>query len=240
MMLLLALTLPWPVVGYVLITVGVLGFLLIPVITDRIIERREVAIAGVTTPEGARRQIEWLDGSVLVSAFAPDAWVTLQRGRLHLALGDGQAAAQDFADTARILQQPDMPVLLGARARALMLADARSAARHSLETLQQADALDDRDRMWLGVVMLDEAARADAAREHLEAAYAGLGGHPQASAALAIALARTDDPDAIDRAMTLLADAEAGIHPDDVLGHGLIKRARKALRPAKKRRKKKR
>ncbi len=240
MMLLLGMTLPWPAIGWGLVVVGVLGFFLIPVATDFLIERREPGILAISSPDEATREIEALDKSVLVSAFAPDAWVTLQRGRLHIALGDGRAAAQAFADTARVLQQPQMPELLGAQARALMLADDRSAARTHLVALDEADSLGPRDQLWLGVVLLDEAAKAQSAREHLEAAFEGLDGHPQAAAALAIALARTKEPESVERALDLLERAESEVDDADVLAPGLIKRARKALRPARDAAKKKR
>lgn len=240
MMLLLGMTLPWPAVGWGLVVVGVLGFFLIPFATDFLIERREPGILAVSSPETATREIEALDKSVLVSAFAPDAWVTLQRGRLHIALGDGRAAAQDFAATARVLQQPQMPELLGAQARALMLADDRAGARTHLIALDEAGTLGDRDRLWLGVVMLDEAAKAETAREHLEAAFEGLDGHPQAASALAIALARTKETESVERALELLERAEKDADDADVLAQGLIKRARKALRPARDAAKKKR
>ena len=76
----------WPLVASVLVAIGVLGFLLWPMITDFFLARREPAILAATKAT-APRLLEDLDKSVLVTAFAPDAWVTLQRGRLHLAKG---------------------------------------------------------------------------------------------------------------------------------------------------------
>lgn len=232
---LLGLAMPWPAVSYTLVVVGVLGFVLIPTVTDLIIERR-VASIRAATKDTAQALLDWLDKSVLVSAFAPDAWVTLQRGRLHLALGDGRAAAQAFADTARILRDPDMPVLRSAQARALMLAGDRAAAREHLVGLEQAGALSPRDHLDLGVVMLGEAARAEQAREHLQAAYDGLDGHPQAAAALAVALSRAEENE---RALELLHAAQSEASESDELLQDLIKRARKALRPVKKKQRRK-
>ncbi|MCA9706212.1 MAG: hypothetical protein KDK70_10215 [Myxococcales bacterium] len=163
MMLLMGLAMPWPAVSYTLMAIGVLGYVLIPVITDWIIARREPRIMAAGKGDVDAR-LEELGKSVLVSAFAPDAWVTLQRGRLLLAKGDGRAAAQAFADTARVLRDPSMPAMRSAQARALMLADDRPAAREHLVALDEAGALTARDRLDLGVVLLDEAARADAAR----------------------------------------------------------------------------
>lgn len=231
MMLLIGLALPWPAVSYSLMVVGVLGFVLIPIITDQVIVRREPRIMAADR-EAASAQIEALSKSVLVSAFAPDAWVTLQKGRLYLAQGDGRGAAQSFADTARVLGDPTMSVMRSAQARALMLADDRAGAREHLVALQEAGALTARDRLDLGVVTLDESARAEQAREHLEAAYEELDGHPQAGAALAISLARTGRDSEVERALELLSKAEAEADSEDTLARALIKRARKALRPA--------
>lgn len=225
----------WPLVASVLVAIGVLGFLLWPMITDFFLARREPAILAATKAT-APRLLEDLDKSVLVTAFAPDAWVTLQRGRLHLAKGDGRAAAQAFADTARILRDPSRPALRSAQAHALMLADDRVAAREHLLELEKADALSLRDRLDLGVVLLGEPARAEHARAHLQAAHDGLHGHPQASAALALALARADEHE---RALELVTEAEAEARDDDALAQDLIKRAHKALRPARKKQRRK-
>lgn len=229
------LLMPWPMVAYVLVVIGVLGFVLVPVITDRLIERREPAIRAATK-DTATRLLEDLDKSVLVTAFAPDAWVTLQRGRLHLASGDGRAAAQAFADTARIVRDPSQAALRSAQAHAWMLAGERASAREHLLGLEEAKALTPRDHLDLGVVTLGEPARAEQARAHLQAAHEGLHGHPQAAAALALALARADEHQ---RALELLAEAEAKASTDDALTQDLIKRAHKALRPARKKQRRK-
>jgi tetratricopeptide (TPR) repeat protein len=229
------LAMPWPMVAYTLVVIGVLGFVLVPVITDLLIARREPAIRAATK-DTAQRLLDELEKSVLVTAFAPDAWVTLQRGRLQLAKGDGRAAAQAFADTARVLRDPAMPVLRSAQARAYMVAGDRAAAREHLVGLEEANALSPRDRLDLGVTLLGETARAEQARAHLQAAHEGLHGHPQAAAALAIALARADQPE---RALELVTAAEAQADAGDALAQDLIKRAHKALRPAKKKQRRK-
>jgi hypothetical protein len=229
------LAMPWPAIAYTLVVIGVLGYLLVPVITDLVIARREPSIRAATK-DTAQRRLDELDKSVLVSAFAPDAWVTLQRGRLLLAKGDGRAAAQAFADTARIVRDPALPALRSAQARALLLAGDRVAAREHLLALEQAGALSPRDHLDLGVVMLGETARADQARTHLEQAHEGLHGHPQAAAALAVALARAEETE---RGLELVAAAEAEARADDALAQDLIKRARKALRPAQKKQRRK-
>lgn len=231
MMVLIGLALPWPALSYSLMTTGVLGFFLIPIVTDVIIERREPRIMAADE-DNASAQLDALEKSVLISSFAPDAWVTLQRGRLFLTMGDGRAAAQAFADTARVLRDPTMASMRSAQARALMLAGDRSAAREHLDALEEAGALTSRDWLDLGVAMLDESARADRAREYLEGAHDALDGHPQASAALAISLARLGRGPKIERAMELLSQAEAEATPDDRMAQALLKRARKALRPA--------
>lgn len=235
-LLLLGLALPWPAISLGLLVVGVGGYFLIPVITDLLIERREPAIRAAG-PDDADAHLASLDQRVLISAFAPDAWVTLQRGRLLLAKGDGRAAAQAFADTARIIGDRDHAALVSAQARALMLAGDRKAARTHLAALAERDALSARDHLDLGVVMLGEASNADEAREHLQAAYDDLDGHPQAAAALAVALARADETE---RAMELLTEAEERATDGDELAADSIKKARKALRPAREAAKKKR
>lgn len=230
--LLIGLSLPWPNIGIPLMVVGVVGFFVIPIVTDLLVQRREPAILAASKDDAARL-LEDLDRAVLVSAFAPDAWVTLQRGRLFLALGDGRAAANAFATTARVLDQPDMPVLVSAQARALLMADDRAGAREHLMALSDAGKLSPRDHLDLGVIMLGEAARAEQAKEHLESAHEGLDGHPQAAAALATALARTEEPAQVERAAELLERAEAEVDDADEWAQGLVKRARKAVRAAK-------
>ncbi|MCA9649670.1 MAG: hypothetical protein H6712_27945 [Myxococcales bacterium] len=235
-LVLLGLAMPWPAVSFGLLIAGVAGFVLIPVITDLIIERGEGAFRRATAAD-ADAKLASLDQRVLISAFAPDAWVTLQRARLQLAKGDGRAAAQALADTARIIGQPDHPELVAAQARALLLAGDRAGARTHLSALAERGELSPRARLDLGVIMLGEAGNAEAAREHLQAAYDGLDGHPQAAAALAVALARADQSE---RAMELLAEAEAKAADGDELAADSIKKARKALRPAREAAKKKR
>jgi hypothetical protein len=229
------LAMPWPAVTFALVVLGVAGFVLVPMVTDLLVVRKEPAIRAATK-DTAPKLLKALDDSVLVTAFAPDAWVTLQRGRLLLAQGDGRAAAQAFADTARILRNPELPALRSAQAHALMLAGDRAAAREHLAALEQAGALTARDRLDLGVVLLGEAARLEQARGHLEAAHEGLRGHPQAAAALAVALCRVDEHA---RAMELLEAAEGEVEVGDELGQELIKRARKGVRGVKKKQRKK-
>ncbi len=233
---LLGLALPWPAATVGLILAGVAGFWLFPVVTDARLAKIEPSILAATK-DSADRLIADLDKRVLITAFAPDAWVTLQRARLLLTKGDGRGAAQALADTARILRDPGMPVLVSGQARALMLAGDRSQARAHLVELEARDAMQPRDRLDLGVIMLGESGRADKARAHLEAAYEDLDDHPQASAALAIALARADE---VERADELLKSAEASADPEDSMAQDLIKRARKALRPARGAKKKQR
>lgn len=228
-LLLLGMAMPWPAVSLGLLVAGVGGYFVIPKITDLLIERRVPAIRGAG-PEDADALLASLDQKVLLSAFAPDAWVTLQRGRLLLAKGDGRGAAQAFADTARIVRDPDNVALRSAQARALRVAGDRAGARAHLVALDEGDAMSPRDHLDLGVIMLGEASNKDAAREHLQAAYDGLDGHPQAAAALAVALARADETE---RALELLEAAEAAASDGDELAADAIKKARKALRPAK-------
>lgn len=227
-LLFIGLALPWRTIGLGLSALGVAGFFLIPWVTDWLIERKEGSIRSATK-DNAVVQLDALGKGVLFTAFAPDAWVTLQRGRLLLAQGDGRTAAMSFADTARILRQPERPGLVSARAHALMLAGDRAGARELLAEMAERNELCARDRLDFGVIMLGEAARAEQAREHLEAAHSGLDGHPQAAAALAVALARDGESE---RAMELLATAEAEVDDADELARDSIKRARKALRPA--------
>ena len=76
--------------------------------------------------------------------------------------------------------------------------------------------------------MLGEASRKEQARKHLETAHEKLDGHPQAAAALAVALARAGE---MDRGMELLASAEADANDADELLKDTIKKARKAQTP---------
>lgn len=235
-LLFIGLALPWPTIGMAVAAVGVLGFFLIPVITDRLIERNEPAIRRATKATAAA-QLSALEAKVLVSAFAPDAWVTLQRARLRLIDGDGRAAAQSFSDTARIIGQTEHPALVSAQARALLIGGDRTGARELLVAMDERGQLTARGHLDLGVIMLGEASRADQARAHLEKAHDQLDGHPQASAAFAVALARAGETE---RAMELLEAAEASADDDDELAKDSIKKARKALRPAREAKKKQR
>lgn len=231
----IGLALPWATIGMVVASAGVLGFFLVPVITDWLITRHEPKIRAAT-PQNAAGILTALEEKVLVSAFAPDAWVTLQRARLRLTSGDHRAAAQSFSDTARVIGKPEHPELCSAQARALLLAGDRAGARELLAAMAERNELTPVARLDLGSIMLGEAARAEKAREHLQAAYEQLDEHPQAAAALAVALARADETA---RALELLEQAEAAADADDELTKDAIKKARKALRPAREAKKKK-
>jgi tetratricopeptide (TPR) repeat protein len=177
----------------------------------------------------AQRSLTMLEQRRLVALFAPFAWVNLQKGRLHLMLGDGRAAARAFAEAARQVGDTEQPALVGAQAHGLTLSGDRRDARALLLQLDKKNALTPRDRVNLGIALVEDG-RAKQAVEHLREAVEVLDDDARAWAALALALGKAGQDDegveALERADEI-EDAE-----DDALAPELLKRARKALRPA--------
>ncbi len=223
----LAISEPFTRIIFVAFAVAVL-LLLVPIMDGRL-AAMGAAIAAADRPRAAK-WLTQLEQQRIVTVFAPHAWVALQRGRLHLVLGNGRAAAKAFADCARISGHTDLPALVSAQAHALLLAGDRKDARALLGALDAKSKMTPRDQLDLGIALLEESGRTNAARTHLEAAREHLGGHPRLLAGLALAYARSDAPT---EGLPLLEAAQAADEGDrDELAAELMKRARKALRPA--------
>jgi len=225
----LALAINEPVTRIVFIVAGIAAALLLVPVVDR---RLEALGAVISRSErgAASRWLTQLGKTRMVALFAPHAWVALQRGRLHLILGNGRAAAKSFADCARLSGSADLPALVSGQAHGLSLAGDRKEAKPLLAMLEGKQQLSPRDRLDLGIALLEEPGRASQARAHLEAARELLGGHARVLAGLALAHARSDTPG---DALPLLEAAQLAEEADsDDLAAELIKRARKTLRPA--------
>ncbi len=212
----------------VFLVTGVVALLFIQPLMDSRLEALGNVIAAADRRR-ASRLLASLDTQRLVKLFASHGWVALQRGRLNLVLGNGRAAAKSFFDASRILGVPELPALVSAQAHALMIAGDRKEARPLLQSLEKRELLSPRDRIDLGLALLEESGRAQLARTHLEAAREQLGGHPRVLAGLALASARTDDG-AGGMALLEAAERTEGL-ADDELATELVKRAKKALRP---------
>jgi tetratricopeptide (TPR) repeat protein len=211
-----------------LLAIAAIVFAMLPVLTDSRLASIENEVQWADRSQ-ATKLLETLEQRRLVALFAPFAWVQLQKGRLHLRLGDGRGAARAFAEAARLCGQPEQPALLGAQAHGLTLSGDRKEAHALLRTLEQRDALTPYDRLNLGIVLIEEG-RAKQAAEHLEGAAEVLDQHPRALAAFALALAKAER---VDEAAEVFERAEAIEDLDeDALAPDLLKRARKALRGA--------
>ena len=211
-----------------LMALGLIAFAMLPVFTDSRLVRIENEVQWADRTQAAKL-LETLEQRRLVALFAPFAWVQLQRGRLHLRLGDGRAAARSFAEAARLCGQPELPALLSGQAHGLTLSGDRKEAQAILRAIEKRGALSPYDRLNLGINLIEEG-RAKQALEHLEQAAEVLDQHPRALSAFALALAKSDRAN---EASEVFARAEA-IEDlgDDALAPDLLKRARKALRSA--------
>src|SRR5690606_16989844 len=164
-----------------------------------------------------------------VKMLAPHGWLRVQEGRIHLAVGDGRAAARAFAEAERVSTHPDKHALISAQAHALVLSGDRKEARELLGKLRKADQLSDLDHLNFGVVLLSEAGHNQEALAHLKQAREAFGDHPRALAGLMLALQRCDKTD---ESAALLGEAEAAVEASaDQLAQDLLKRAKKGLRP---------
>ncbi|MBL8943645.1 MAG: hypothetical protein JNK45_10870, partial [Myxococcales bacterium] len=143
--LMLGLAIAEPVTRIVFIVSGVAVLLGLQPLMDRRLEAMGVTIAA-SNRAGASKWLGALDKQRIVTLFAPHAWVALQRGRLHLVLGNGRAAAKAFADCARISGQTELPALVSGQAHGLLLAGDRKDARALLATLDGKGVLSPRDR----------------------------------------------------------------------------------------------
>jgi tetratricopeptide (TPR) repeat protein len=210
-----------------LVLAGIGLFLLLPAM---ILGRLEQLGQQVATADRKRAAelLKELPERPVVRLFAPVGWQTLQQGLLHLKLGDGNAAAAAFAETARLCLQPEAVMLVSAQAHALVLAGDRAKARDHLEKLQIAKLIGPRDQLDLGIVLLIETKKFKPALSHIEAARKAFGEHPRVLAALALAMQKLER---IDEASELLEQAQIAIKDEqpDAVTDDLIKRARKGL-----------
>ncbi|HEY8379741.1 MAG TPA: hypothetical protein VIK91_24790 [Nannocystis sp.] len=210
-----------------LVLAGLSAFLLLPSLVIGQLEKigREVAAAD-------NRRAEWLLRDLperpIVRLFAPVAWRSLQAALLHLKLGDGRQAAQEFAETARLCGQPDAVMLVSAQAHALVLAGERARARELLQKLAQANLLGPRDHLDLGIVLLIESKKFKQALSYIEVARKTIGDHPRVLAAQALALQKNEH---IDEAQVLLEQVQIALKdaPHDPIAEDLVKRTRKAM-----------
>ena len=213
-------------IGLVLAGAGL--FLAMPTIVLGRLERlgREVQAAD---PATAALLLQSLPSRPVVRFFAPYAWRTLQDGILQLKLGDGRAAAANFVETARLVNQPEAVMLISAQAHALVLAGERTEAYNLLQRLAKENLLGSRDQLDLGIVLLIESQKKNKqALTYIEAARKTIGDHPRVLAALALALQKTER---IDEASELLEQVQISLQGGeaDPLVEDLVKRARKGL-----------
>ena len=211
-----------------LVIAGAALYLALPAMALGRLERlgREIQAA---EPGAARQLLKALPNKTVVRYFAPNAWRTLQAGVLQLKIGDGKAAAESFAETARLIHQPEAVMLISARAHALVLAGERIEAHSLLQDLAKENLLGSRDQLDLGIVLLIESQKKNKqALAYVEAARKTIGDHPRVLAALALALQKTER---IDEASELLEQVQISLQggePDPIVDD-LVKRARKGL-----------
>ncbi|MCA9663555.1 MAG: hypothetical protein KC486_34820, partial [Myxococcales bacterium] len=136
-----------------LIGAGVVLLVLIPALIQHRLENLAQRVSDASRDEALELK-RTLRTKPLVNLFAPAAWVTLQDAQIALRLGDGKAAAQLYAETARLCKRPDAVMLISAQAHALVVANERKAARELLNKLAAAKLLGPRDQLDLGIVML--------------------------------------------------------------------------------------
>jgi hypothetical protein len=219
---------PWA-----LAAIGIAAFFAVPALVESLVLARLSAKVDAIELGGeaskAHAVLDELRRNSTAKMLAPHGWLRVQEGRVHLAVGDGRAAAKSFAEAERVSTHPDKHQLISAQAHALVLAGDRKEARELLVKLRKADALADLDHLNLGVVLLSEAGHNQEALGHLQQAREAFGDHPRTLAGLVLALQRCDKTD---EAAALLVAAEAAVDAgDDQLAQDLLKRAKKGLRP---------
>ena len=208
---------------------GVGVFLLFPALTRLLLRplEREVRTA---TRRTASHRLGLLRARRLVRTFAPHGWRSSQEATLHLIAGDGQAAAQAYAETGRLarLREPSAELLSG-QVHAWILAKDLSRAREVSSAREKLGDLGPWDRLHRAVLLLAAGQRDDGVRGELEELRGTLGDHPWILAGLILAQERDGE---LDRALALSEEA-AGVG-DDELAATLLKRAEKGLRAYKK------
>lgn len=212
-------------VGFVVL--AILLFVSIPVMGISRLEQigREVQAAD---RKRALELLKWVPERPVVRFFAPLGWTALQLALLNLKAGEGLAAANGFAETARLCQQPDAVMLVSAQAHAYVLAGDRTKARELLAKLTAANLLGPRDQLDLGIVLLIETKKFKQALSYVETARKTIGDHPLVLAAQALALQKIER---IDEASEMLEQVQIAIKDQepDPITDDLIKRARKGL-----------
>jgi hypothetical protein len=212
-------------VGLVLAGLGL--FLLLPSLVMGRLERLGLTVQAADR-KTAEELLRGLRHKPVVQFFAPHAWLTLQEGVLQLKTGDGKAAAANFTETAKLVQQPDAVMLLSARAHALVVGGERAEARELLQRLAKENLVGPRDQLDLGIVLLTESKKNKQALAYVEAARKSIGEHPRVLAAMALALQKTER---IDEASELLEQVQISLQGGeaDPVVEDLVKRARKGL-----------
>jgi hypothetical protein len=173
-----------------------------------------------------RRALAELRQRFVVRALAPYAWLPAVEGRVHLRTGEGRPAAAAFTECGRMAGQPRAPEVLRAAARAQLLAGDHREAHATLGTLERVAKLEPQDELERAVLWLLEGERSGRARAALETLEPRLPGEPRVSAALALALVRTDAKAAAERLERLPPEEEL-----DPVTQELVRRARKQARP---------
>lgn len=212
----------------VLVLAGLALFLLLPAIVLARLERigRDALAA---SPKAAADLLQRLPGKPVVKFFAPTAWRTLHEGILQLKIGDGKTAAANFAETARLIRQPEAVMLVSAQAHALVVAGNFTDARELLQRLAKENMLVSRDQLDLGIVLLVESQKKNKqALAYIEAARKTIGDHPRVLAALALALQKTERIDEASELLEQVQIIQQGADIDPVV-EDLVKRARKGL-----------
>ncbi len=211
-----------------LIGAGIVLLVLIPALIQHRLEALAERVSEANREQAAELQ-RTFKSRALVSLFAPSAWVTLQDAQLALRLGDGNAAARLFAETARRCRRPDAVMLVSAQAHALVVANDRKGARELLNTLAAAKLLGPRDQLDLGIVLLLETnKKSRQAMAYLEAARKTIGDHPWVGAAMALGLQRAER---VDEAAELLEKAQMSLQDEpDAVVEVMVHRARREMR----------
>jgi tetratricopeptide (TPR) repeat protein len=221
------------VYAWALAAVGVAMLFAVPSLVEALVlARLQARVDAVELERNADKGhllLEAMRTNSTVKLLAPHGWLLVQEGRVHLAVGDGRAAAKSFAEAERVSTHADKHELISAQAHALVLAGDRKEARDLLVKLRKGNQLSELDHLNYGVVLLSESGHNNEALGHLQEAREAFGEHPRLLAGLLLALQRCDK---IDEAVALLAQAEAVVEAsEDQLAQDLLKRAKKGLRP---------
>lgn len=185
------------------------------------------------TPEQAPSLLAALGARRDIRLFARHGWTAYQTARLEMLAGRGQPAATAFAECARLCGATDHPQLLAAQARALLQADDRLRAIGLFDRALAQGPLDAGAQLDFAVALLPESARRGEVRQRLDGARSELETHPRWMAAAALLAHRDGDEAAsLERFEPLRAGSDDDLDPQTA---ALVKRTRKALRPALKR-----